>query len=339
VPIREILDADTGLGHPAGYRDSLLEPPAPRLSERDTRLLALAQNAALTRSIEVALDDHTIADLAADDLANVHWQPHTELSFRIHAPTTDALDRGQFDLAVVGVFRAAGTTTGRFLDLLAPGDRERVSRAYSRLPTTSDDALPVQVSSPPLYTRTENVTRSPAVLPYTVSVAEHRTPGGELIPLDDLAVIGDAQRLYLWSRSRWRPVEPAVLSAVEFTNFAHPLLRFPVFAADSAAASAQRTCIARPEAAHQLAVTAASLVDLTVSLLGDVGGGLRWLIDHVTKDPSPAPAREVHDHAIRLANPRDRRAAVRALPGGEHIATTWARRRTALAAGAQPARW
>ena len=599
VPIREILDADTGLGHPAGYRDSLLEPPAPRLSERDTRLLALAQNAALTRSIEVALDDHTIADLAADDLANVHWQPHTELSFRIHAPTTDALDRGQFDLAVVGVFRAAGTTTGRFLDLLATGDRERVSRAYSRLPTTNDDALPVQVSCPPLYTRTENVTRSPAILPYTVSVAEHRTPGGELIPLDDLAVIGDAQRLYLWSRSWGRPVEPAVLSAVEFTNFAHPLLRFlceistaraaacgpfswgaanrlpflprvrygrtilsparwtltaaalpgpatpwaywvdsvaqwrrqaivpdavylgaddrrirldldepahlhllrseldrrgratvheapdtnafgwfggraheivvplastskpgwppiprrtapvhaistdhghlpgnsewlfvklyghpdrqtailtkipallstwdgppqwwflpyrdpenhlrlrfrlpdvdafgpaarrvgiwaadlrrlglvsrvqldtyypetgrfgsgsamtaaeAVFAADSAAASVQRTCIARPEGAHQLAVTAASLVDLTVSFLGDVGGGLRWLIDHVAKDPSPAPAREVHDHAIRLANPRDRRAAIRALPGGEHIATTWARRRTALAA-------
>jgi thiopeptide-type bacteriocin biosynthesis protein len=105
-----------------------------------------------------------------------------------------------------------------------------------------------------------------------------------------------------------------------------------VFAADSAAASVQRTCIARPEGAHQLAVTAASLVDLTVSFLGDVGGGLRWLIDHVAKDPSPAPAREVHDHAIRLANPRDRRAAIRALPGGEHIATTWARRRTALAA-------
>ncbi len=599
VPVLEILNADAGLGFPAGYRDSRLELPVPGLSERDTQLLALAQNAAMSQSIEVVLDEAAIADLMVQDFDKVQTQPHTELSFLVHAPTRSALDRGEFTLAVVGVSRAAGTMTGRFLDLLDPGDRDRMADAYARLPSVHEDALPVQVSCPPLYPRTENVTRAPAILPHVVSVAEHHTGGG-VIPLDDLAVSGDAQRLYLWSLSRARPVEPTVFSAVEFTNAAHPLLRFlceiskaraaacgpfswgaasrlpflprvryrrtilsparwilaatdlpesaapwpewvaslaawrhrvrvpdtvylgaddrrlrldldepthlhlvrsevdraghatvreapetsafgwldgraheivvplastskpgwqpiprratpihaispdhghlpgnsewlfvklyghpdrhtailtthlpsllsaweeprqwwflpyrdpehhlrlrfrlpdvdafgpavrrvgawaadlrrlglignvqvdtyypetgrfgsgiamtaaeSVFAADSATAIAQRTHLARPETAHQLAVTAASLVDLTVSFLGDVGGGMRWLIDHVIKDRSPAPAREVHDQAIRLANPRDQRAAIRALPDGEHIASAWARRRTALAA-------
>jgi len=82
------------------------------------------------------------------------------------------------------------------------------------------------VSCPPLYPRTENVARSPAVLPHLVSLAEHHTPGAGVIPLEDLAVSGDAHWLYLMSLSRRRPVEPTVFSAVEFINAAHPLLRF-----------------------------------------------------------------------------------------------------------------
>ncbi|MGH4019182.1 MAG: lantibiotic dehydratase [Pseudonocardiaceae bacterium] len=599
VPVSEILNADAGLGFPTGYRDSCLELPELPLSERDARLLVLAQNTVMDRSIEVVLDEAAIAGLMAEDFTAAQVQPHTELSFRVHAPTRDAVDRGEFTLAVVGVSRAAGTTTGRFLDLFDPRDRDRVFGAYAQLPTVNDDALPVQVSCPPLYPRTENVARSPAILPHLVSLAEHHT-GSCVIPLNDLAVSGDAHRLYLMSLSRARPVEPTVFSAVEFTNAAHPLLRFlceistaraaacgpfswgaahrlpflprvryrrtilsparwllaatdlpgpdtpwpewvarltdwrhraripdavylgaddrrlrldldepahlhllrshldrtghatvreapdtsalgwldgraheivvplastskpgwppiprratpvrtvscdhghlpgssewlfvklyahpdrhgailtthfsgllsvwdeppqwwflpyrdpenhlrlrfrlpdveafgpaarrvgawaaslrrlgltgnvqvdtyypetgrfgsgaamaaaeSVFAADSAAAIAQRTHTARPEAAHSLAITAASLVDLTVSFLGDAGGGMRWLIDHVAKDPIPAPARDVHDQAIHLASPRDRRAAIRSLPDGEHIATAWARRRTALAA-------
>lgn len=600
VPVSEIVDGDTGLGFPAGYRDALLARPAPRLSERDTQLLTLAQNAAMNRCTDVMLDDHAIAVLEAENLAKAHWRPHIELSFRVHAPNRAALDRGDFDLVVIGAFRAAGTTTGRFLDLLTNGDRDRAVAVYRRLPTTNEGALPVQISCPPLYTRTENVARSPGVLPDTVSVTEHRAPGDRLIPLADLVVVGDAQRLYLWSRSRWRPVEPAVFSAVELTNFAHPLLRFlseistaraascgrfswgaasrlpflprvrygrtilsparwtltaadlsspgasgpdwatgvarwrgranvpesvylgtddrrirldldepahlhllrleldrrghatvheapdtddfgwfdgraheivvplastskpgwspipqrttpvrvigpehghlpgtsewlflklyghpdrhtailtvqlsellstwegplewwylpyqdpenhlrlrfrlpdadafgdavcrvgtwaaglrrlglignmqvdtyypetgrfgggaamtaaeAVFAADSAAAIAQRTHITRPGAAHQHALTAASLVDLAAAFLGGAGDGARWLIEHVSTDPIPAPVREVYDQAIRLASPGDEWAAVRALSGGEQIVTGWARRRTALAA-------
>ena len=601
VPVSEILHADAGLGFPAGYRDAHLKPPpAPGLSERDTTLLALAQNAALDHSVEVVLDEEAIADLAVPDVVPAVVQPHTELRFRVHAPTPGALEQGEFTLAVAGVSRAAGTTTGRFLDLFDPGDRERMVDAYAGLPTVGQDALPVQVSCPPLSPRAENVARSPAVLPHLVSVAEHHTPGAGVIPLDDLAVSGDAQRLYLVSLSRQRPVEPVVFSAVELTNTAHPLLRFlceistarsaacapfswgaaarlpfmprvryrrtilssarwilaatdlpgaaapwpewvaslaawrrrfrvpdavylgegdrrlrldldepahlhllrsdldrtghatvreapdvsafgwldgraheivvplaatsqperphsprrawptrtigpehghlpgasewlyvklyghpdrhtalltthlpvllavwdsppewwfiryqdpepqlrlrirlrsvdafgeaaqrvgawaaglrrlgligqvqldtyypetgrfgdgaamaaaeSVFAADSVAVIAQLRYAGRGGGGHQHALIAASLVDLAISSTGGIGEGMRWLIEHVSKTPIPAPARRVHDQAIRLADPHDRWAVLRAIPGGEDIVTAWARRRTALGA-------
>ncbi|MGH3930564.1 MAG: lantibiotic dehydratase family protein, partial [Pseudonocardiaceae bacterium] len=226
VPMSEILHADTGLGFPAGYRDARLKPPpAPGLSERDVALLQLAQKAAMDHSVEVVLDEEAMAKLAVQDFAT-QMQPHTELSFRIHAPTWGAVDRGEFDLAVVGVSRAAGTMTGRFLDLFDPADRERMLSAYAGLPTVGEDAVPVQVSCPPLSVRAENVARSPAVLPHIVSLGEHHPPGAGVIPLDDLAVSGDAQGLYLVSLSRGCRVEPVVFSAVEFTHTAHPLLRF-----------------------------------------------------------------------------------------------------------------
>lgn len=225
VPVLQLLDGDAGLGYPAGYRDARRDPPpASGVSERDESLLVLAQQAALDKSLEVVLDEATIAHLAADDAAAV--QPHTELRFSVDAPTPDALNRGEFGLAVAGVSRASGTTTGRFLDLFAQPDWERMAAAYRQLPTVHEDAIPVQVSCPTLHTRAENVARSPVVLSHLVSAGEHHRPGVESIPLDDLAVTGDAEHLYLMSLSRRRPVEPVVFSAVEFTHAAHPLLRF-----------------------------------------------------------------------------------------------------------------
>ncbi|MGH3693303.1 MAG: lantibiotic dehydratase [Pseudonocardiaceae bacterium] len=597
VPVGELINVESGLGFPAGYRDSRVRPPPrPGPSERDAALLALAQHAALQQNTEIVLDEEMIAGLAVGADSAARTQPHTELRFRVHAPTLDALDRGEFELAITGASRAAGTTTGRFLHLFDTEDRERMVSTYTGLPTVSENALPVQLSCPALHARTENVTRSPAVLPHLLALAEHHPCGDTVISLDDLAVSGDAQRLYLVSLSRRRPVEPVVFSAVELTNHAHPLLRFlceiptarlavctpfswgvasrlpflprvryrrsilspamwalsatdlpgptapwhdwvtsvsawrdrfrvpaavylgegdrrlrldldepahlhavraeldrcghttvreapdpsafgwihgqahdiviplaatarpvpqrawsgrvisrehghlpgasdwlyvklyahpdrhtailthhlpnllsawdsepqwwflryrdpephlrlrirlrsadafgetaqrvgawaaglrrlgligqvqldtyypetgrfggdaamaaaeSVFAADSAVAIAQLTYTGRSGAGHQRAIIAASLVDLAISFTGGNGEGMRWLIDHIGKIPTPAPAREVHDQAIRLAYPHDHWAALRAIPGGDHIATAWAKRRTALVA-------
>ncbi len=223
VPVRDLVDLDTGLGYPAGYRSSPATQTPPPRTRRDEKLLALLQQAALEGAEEVALDEKTLAALTVKEATQV--PAHLELCFRLDATTRAALDSGDFQLVVTGLATSAGTTTGRFLYLLGEEDRDRVITAYSGLPTTQADALRAQISSPPLLTRTENVARAPQVWPHVISLAEHALPHQRL-NVEDLAVGADPQRLHLISLSTRQPVEPSVFNAVQLTNFTHPLARF-----------------------------------------------------------------------------------------------------------------
>lgn len=225
VPVSELV-ADTGLGFPAGYRDAFGTAPAgSSLSQRDTTLMALAQQAAWEQSTEIVLDDDMIADIEVAGVARGSLQPHTELRVRVQAPHPSAVDRGEFELVVVGVSRTAGATIGRFLDLFDAEDQRRMATAYTQLLAACDTAYPIQVSAPALHSRTDNVARSPQILPVVMSLGEHREPGN-VVSLDDLAVTADVDRLILLSISQHCPVEPVVFNAVEMVNHAHPLVRF-----------------------------------------------------------------------------------------------------------------
>lgn len=153
-------------------------------------------------------------------------QSHTELRFRLDAPSRAAVERGAFTLAIEGASRAAGTTVGRFLDLFDASDQARMIGAYQRLPAAREGAAAVQVSGGALSAAAENVARVPRVLPRLVALGEHHPPGAGLIPLADLAVTGDADDLWLVSLSEGRPVEPVAFHAIELTASAHPLVRF-----------------------------------------------------------------------------------------------------------------
>ncbi|WP_289008090.1 lantibiotic dehydratase [uncultured Thermomonospora sp.] len=224
VPVLDAVDADTGIGYPAGYLGGPAGSADDALSERDAKLAALAQRAALRRRHEIVLDDALVADLAVTDLP-ARVQPTTELTVRVHTADARSLARGEFTLSVVGVSRAVGTTTGRFLHLFDAADRERMAAVYARLPTATRDALPVQISAPPLHARVGNVARAPQVLPHLLPVGEYHDREGALA-LEDIAVTADIHRIYLISLSRRRPVEPVVLNAVEPVNHTHPLVRF-----------------------------------------------------------------------------------------------------------------
>ncbi|UVS80487.1 lantibiotic dehydratase [Actinokineospora sp. UTMC 2448] len=211
VPISDLVNADTGLGYPDGYRDSVRDPEP---TEADTRMLVLAYDAARSGATEIVLDDSTIAELATETSV-----PDLELTFALHARSRARLDQGDFTLAVVGGSRAVGTLTGRFLDLLEEADRNRMVAAYSALPQPGS----LQVSGPPLYRATENVARVPASLPRVVHVAEFPGPG--TVPIADLAVWGTSHRLHVVSLTTGDVVHPRVLNAVELTHRAHPLVR------------------------------------------------------------------------------------------------------------------
>ncbi|PJF01555.1 hypothetical protein CUT44_02540 [Streptomyces carminius] len=222
VPVGRLTDPDTGLDFPAGYRGSLNARPVTALTGRDEQLLALAQHAALDGAREVHLTDTMLNALAHHPAGTP--LPHIDLRFHLQAPTRQAVENGDFTLHTGGMVPAAGATAGRFLDLLDAADRDRMTTAYATLPTLTTDAIRAQVSSPPLHTRTENVSRAPAVQPDVLSLAEHHE--GTTLRLDDLAVTVDATGFRLIQLSTGRPVEPFALNAVDLGTFTHPLARF-----------------------------------------------------------------------------------------------------------------
>ena len=233
VRLTEVIDPASGLGLPAGYRDVSEPPPAPRRrgADRDARLLALAWHAVHDGVTEITLDRSVIDELTVVADHPIPPPAHLELGVRLHAPDHHAISRGDFRLVVFTVSRAVGTMTGRFLDLLDPDERARAIAGHSGLPATVAEALPLQVSCPPLYTTTHDIARSPAVLPDVLHLAEYPPPDGapgtapRRTPLSDLALYADRRRLHLVSMSRRHTLAPRVVNAVELTRRAHPLAR------------------------------------------------------------------------------------------------------------------
>ncbi|MBV1940875.1 lantibiotic dehydratase [Streptomyces sp. BV286] len=95
------------------------------------------------------------------------------------------------------------------------------------------------------------------------------------------------------------------------------------FAADSVAALAQLALQTGKNAPDGRAMTAASMVDIAIGLLGD-DGAMRWLIKH-TRTEQAAPPRAVYRQAVDLVN-TDPSCL------DERVTTAWSARRLALAA-------
>lgn len=211
VPLAEVVDPVAGLGYPEHFGGAA-NPAAP-LSGRDERLLALAQQAVIDGVREVVLDDAAVRALAGPDHDEVLVSPHVDVSAEVRAVSLRALEEGRFLIAVTGMGRSATATSGRFLDVLPYAEREWMRREFARLPVAVEGAMPAQVSFPPRTLHAQNVLRSPQVLPWLISMAEHRPAAEDVIGLDDLGVAADGDRLVLVSMSRRRVVEPTVTHA------------------------------------------------------------------------------------------------------------------------------
>src|SRR5262249_3291308 len=89
-------------------------------------------------------------------------------------------------------------------------------------------------------------------------------------------------------------------------------------------------------------VVAANLVAIAAGFTGSIAAGMDWLIAHART--GAATGRSLHgvDETVRLADPNQEWAAVRAIPGGAAIASAWTARPGALSeyracpAGADP---
>ncbi|MCT2594493.1 lantibiotic dehydratase [Streptomyces sp. N2-109] len=224
VPLKEVV-ADSGTGFPDGYPAAPTDGRRSRISARDDTLVHLAQAAVLDGREEVVLTDELIA---AMDLGPVHPRvpPHLEIGVRVHAGSTEDLQHGRFRLEVVSVSRGIGVTTGRFLSVLAPEDRERLALELADLPTADVGTVPAQLSFPPLLPTSAHVTRAPRVLPTVISVQEHRAPDGDVLTPSDLAVACDGRRMYLAAPERGHRIEAVGIHALNLKEHTPPLVRF-----------------------------------------------------------------------------------------------------------------
>jgi len=228
VPVDLLVDPLAGTGLPRHYADPPGPAPATAPTERDRRLLALAQQATVDRAVEVVLDDDAINALAgtpSTDEPRPRLLPHANLTVEVHAADRGGLAAGAFTLAVVGASRSALATNGRFLDVVAAADRRRMSQEFQQLPVGVTDALPAQLGLAPAHLRTENVVRSARLLPAMIRLAEFGAGSVDEIAVEDLAVAADAGRLYLLSLSQRRVVEPLLTNAAA-RHAMPPLARF-----------------------------------------------------------------------------------------------------------------
>ncbi|MER5913842.1 lantibiotic dehydratase [Streptomyces sp. NPDC001982] len=224
VPLAEAV-ADSGTGYPDGYPGTPSGARRPRVSARDDALVRLAQAAALDGRDEVILTDELAAalDVGPDEF---RVPPHLEIGVRVHAASPGELQRGRFGLEVVSVSRGAGVSTGRFLSVLAPADREALAAELADLPAADGDTVPAQLSFPPLLPESAHVTRTPQVLPTVISLQEHRAPQDAVLTPEDLAVGCDGRRMYLAVPERGHRVEAVGMNALNLHTHTPPLVRF-----------------------------------------------------------------------------------------------------------------
>jgi thiopeptide-type bacteriocin biosynthesis protein len=224
VPLAEVV-ADSGTGFPDGYPGALADGRRSRLSVRDDTLVRLAQAAALDGLDEVVLTDELIA---AIDLGPEHPRvpSHLEVGVRVQAASAEELRRGRFRLEVASVSRGVGVTIGRFLSVLAPGERERLAAELADLPAADAGTVAAQLSYPPLHSTSAHVTRAPQVLPTVISVQEHRAPTGDVLTPADLAVACDGRRMYLAAPARGQRIEAVGMHALNLKEHTPPLVRF-----------------------------------------------------------------------------------------------------------------
>ena len=184
VPLLELLDPNVGLGPPDGHA----HPPFPR---RDVALRALAVAAVRDHRLAVELDDELLERLATCAPQARTAPLSADLPVLVAAPSPAALDAGDFQVVVgpnVGS-GAAGSSLGRFADLLGPGARTALAGVAAGEQAADPGAVLAEVVYLPRRTRMANVAVRPGVRSREIVLgARPGVPDGQVVPVDELAV-------------------------------------------------------------------------------------------------------------------------------------------------------
>lgn len=265
---------------------------------------------------EIVLTEDDVGSLTVGDHDDAVVPRRVELGVALHAASTAAIDRGEFELRVVAAPRAHTSMVGRFAHLLDEVGRSRLADSYA-----DEDALVALLSFPPRRPHNDNVVR---VAPYAgtavLALSEHLEKGGSddgLIRLDDLAVTADSDHMHLVQRSTGRRVVAHIPHALDTLAQTPPLARFLAEIADARSIvfgpldlGAARTLPYVPRIRYRRTVLSSARWLLTASHLAGTGGGWeaelrRW------RDRWRVPARVIACRGeqrlpLDLAKPLDR---------------------------------
>lgn len=218
VPVKELLDPQTGLGAPSGYllppsqRRGRDESPSP--TGRDLLLCSLAQRAAAEGAREIELDDELVERLARPG-ATDESPTYTEISFQVLADTEESLRAGRFRVSTaVQNYVKPGAMFGRFLHLL-PDLGPAVAEVAHEAVAGDSGALPAQLECMTVHPRNLNVIQVPELTGERVRIgvfADRTRPG--VHGIDDLAVTADSDRFSLVSLSTGQEVVPLPFNAL-----------------------------------------------------------------------------------------------------------------------------
>jgi len=103
-----------------------------------------------------------------------------------------------------------------------------------------------------------------------------------------------------------------------------------VFTADSAVAVSQLVTSLDARGPHPIAMTVASMVDITSAFIGSTEAGMSWIISKIARRKSAPASRDISAAALHLSDPDTGFSSVASLPCGPEVLEAWGQRRDAL---------
>ncbi|MEK3949864.1 lantibiotic dehydratase [Paenibacillus sp. FSL H7-0703] len=217
VPLLDLLDEDTGLGTPAGYKHPTSRrvrlqnmSPSKSRSHQEKLLFQWFVSAIHEGKYEIVLTDGMVDELIKGQEAE-EWlaAPSMELFFQLIASDQQALDQGQYTLLLAPNqgSDAAGKTFGRFLDLFGEPFNDIFSSIQLEEQRLQPEKLLAGISYLPSSGRSANVVLTKQTRPYEIAIGtNHTMPEDRQIHISDLVVGVRNDHFYLKSKSRNREV-------------------------------------------------------------------------------------------------------------------------------------
>ncbi len=202
VPLLELVDDDFGIGPPPANISFEHDIDLPRRHA----LLRLATRAHSARTIVVDVDDDELDEVLGPMPEGDVIASSFELGFEIAARELDDLDRFQYTAgpAAMTCTYEAAQSVGRFADMFGPEFIERIRTFHEHCAT---DAIDAELVLMPGHDRSANVCVRPAIHNHEINFATPTPHAGvHRIPLSDLMIGLEGDRLHAWSRSLNREV-------------------------------------------------------------------------------------------------------------------------------------